>query len=55
MLDLIDKETTTWKQDTIRALFGAEQLENILLVPLACSEAKDVLIRRSDNTRGLYS
>ncbi|KAA3461389.1 reverse transcriptase [Gossypium australe] len=50
VLDLIDKETTTWKQDTIQALFGEEQLESILLIPLARSEPKDVLIWRGDNT-----
>lgn len=51
MSDLIDKETTTWKQDTIRELFREEQVANILLISLVRSEPKDVLIWRGDNTR----
>ncbi|KAA3486627.1 reverse transcriptase [Gossypium australe] len=42
--DLIDKETNTWKQDTIRSLLGEEQLKRILTIPLASSRPRDELV-----------
>ncbi|KAK5811006.1 hypothetical protein PVK06_026323 [Gossypium arboreum] len=47
--DLIDKDTITWKQDTIRSLFGEEQLKSILSIPLVSSRSHDQLIWRGDN------
>ncbi|TYI16890.1 hypothetical protein ES332_A08G286100v1 [Gossypium tomentosum] len=52
--DLINRDTTTWKQDSIRSLFGEEQLKNILSIPLVCSRPQDELIWRGDNT-GVYT
>ncbi|KAA3467044.1 reverse transcriptase [Gossypium australe] len=52
--DLIDKESTTWKQDIISSLFGEEQLKHILAIPLVSSRPQDVLIWRGDNT-GCYT
>ncbi|KAA3463976.1 reverse transcriptase [Gossypium australe] len=49
--DLFDRETNTWKQETIRSLLGEEQLESILTIPLASSRPRDELIWRGDNTR----
>ncbi|KAK5833831.1 hypothetical protein PVK06_017694 [Gossypium arboreum] len=40
--DLIDRDTTTWKQDTIRSLFGEEQLKSILSIPLISRNANGV-------------
>ncbi|KAG4207249.1 hypothetical protein ERO13_A03G054250v2, partial [Gossypium hirsutum] len=52
--DLIDRDTTTWKQDTIRSLFGEEQLKSILSIPLVSSKPHDQLIWQRDNT-GTYT
>ncbi|MBA0694167.1 hypothetical protein Goari_004488, partial [Gossypium aridum] len=52
--DLIDRDFVTWKHDAIRSLFGEEQLERILSIPLANSEPQDELILRGDNT-GIYT
>ncbi|KAA3467407.1 reverse transcriptase [Gossypium australe] len=42
--DLSDKESTTWKQDTISSLFGEEQSTRILAIPLMSSKPQDFLI-----------
>lgn len=39
----------SWKQDTIRSLFGEEQLKSILSIPLVSSRSHDQLIWRRDN------
>ncbi|KAA3472633.1 reverse transcriptase [Gossypium australe] len=48
--DLIDKDTSTWKHDIIRSLFGEEQLKRILAIPLVHGRPQDVLIWRGDNS-----
>ncbi|KAA3465127.1 Ribonuclease H-like superfamily protein [Gossypium australe] len=48
--DLIDKDTSTWKHNIIRSLFGEEQLKRILAIPLVHSRPQDVLIWRRDNS-----
>ncbi|KAH1057629.1 hypothetical protein J1N35_035694 [Gossypium stocksii] len=48
--DLIDRDTSTWKQDVIRTVFGEEQLKTILSIPLAGSRPPDVLVWRGDNS-----
>ncbi|KAA3474504.1 reverse transcriptase [Gossypium australe] len=52
--DLVDKESTTWKQDIISSLFVEEQSRRILAIPLVSSRPPDTLIWRGDNT-GCYT
>ncbi|KAA3453681.1 reverse transcriptase [Gossypium australe] len=48
--DLIERNSITWKQEEMRSLFGKEQMQRIISIPLASSEPQDVLIWRGDNT-----
>lgn len=44
----------SWKQEEIRSLFGEEQTQKIIAIPLANSESQDALVWRGDNT-GVYT
>ncbi|KAG8472055.1 hypothetical protein CXB51_036938 [Gossypium anomalum] len=50
VLDLVDRDTVTWKQEEIRALFGEEQMQRIVSIPLANDKSQDALVWIGDNT-----
>ncbi|KAG8473535.1 hypothetical protein CXB51_035829 [Gossypium anomalum] len=52
--NLIDRDSVTWKQEKIQSLFGEEQTQRIIAIPLANSESQDALVWRGDNT-GVYT
>ncbi|KAA3465051.1 reverse transcriptase [Gossypium australe] len=52
--NLIERNFVTWKQKEIRSLFGEEQMQRIVSIPLVSSEPQDVLIWRGDN-KGTYT
>lgn len=48
--DLIDIDTFTWKNDVIKELFGADQLNRILSIPLVSNAHMDEIVWRRDRT-----
>ncbi|KAG8480190.1 hypothetical protein CXB51_024907 [Gossypium anomalum] len=52
--DLIDRDAVTWKHEEIRSLFGEEQMQRIVAIPLANIGLQDALVWRGDNT-GIYT
>ncbi|KAA3469396.1 reverse transcriptase [Gossypium australe] len=51
---LIDEHSFTWKEDIIYKLVDCDQAKRILSIPLARSDAEDVLVWHHDNT-GVYT
>ncbi|KAH1105953.1 hypothetical protein J1N35_009721, partial [Gossypium stocksii] len=52
--DLINHDDVTWKHGDIRALFGEEQMEKIISIPLTNRESPDILVWRGDKI-GVYT
>lgn len=47
-------DTGSWKQEEIHSLFGEEQMQKIVSIPLASNEPEDVLVWREDKS-GIYT